>query len=153
MIGGKNMKLVEPKSMEECIYFTNRAVGENFTGNARCWVLREKCPKCKKSFMGKPVEDGKIKIRATEYICPSCGYSEEKISYEEKLTASIDYVCPKCQFKGQTQIPFKRKSVAGVKTLRFNCEKCKEPIDITKKMKVIKKKAKKADVAEDVDDE
>lgn len=145
--------LVEPKSMEECVYFTNRAVGENFTGNVRCWVFREKCPKCKKAFMGKPVEAGKIKIRSPEYICSSCGYSEEKTSYEEKLTANIDYTCPKCQFKGRIQMPFKRKSIAGVKTLRFNCEKCKEPIDITKKMKVIKKKGKKGEVPDIEDDE
>lgn len=141
------VKLVEPKSMEECVYFTNRAVGEKFTGNVRCWVFREKCPKCKKAFMGKPVESGKIKIRSPEYVCPSCGYSEEKTSYEEKLTASIDYICPKCQFNGQTQMPFKRKSVAGVKTLRFNCENCNETIDITKKMKAIKKKPKKGEKA------
>lgn len=147
------MKLVEPNSMEECVYFTNRAVGENFTGNARCWVFREKCPKCKKAFMGKPVEHGKIKIRAAEYVCPSCGYSEEKTSYEEKLTANIDYICPKCKFAGQTQMPFKRKSVMGVKTLRFNCEKCNETIDITKKMKAIKKKAKKGEDVDLDDDE
>ena len=144
-------KLVEPKSMEECVYFTNRAVGENFTGNARCWVFKENCPKCRKGIMSKPVVDGKIKIRATEYVCPSCKYTEEKTSYEEKLTANIDYICPKCKFAGQTQMPFKRKSVAGVKTLRFNCEKCNETIDVTKKMKVIKKKGKAP--AEDVDDD
>jgi hypothetical protein len=147
------VKLIEPKSMEECVYFTNRAVGENFTGNARCWVFREKCPKCKKAFMGKPVEGGKIKIRALEYVCSSCGYSEEKTSYEEKLTANIDYVCPKCKFAGQTQMPFKRKSVMGVKTLRFPCGKCTEPIDVTKKMKVIKKKVKKAVEVPDMDDD
>ena len=146
-------KLVEPKSMEECVYFTNRAVGENFTGNARCWVLKEKCPKCGKGMMGKPVEGGKIKIRAPEYVCPSCGYSEEKQSYEEKLTANIDYTCPKCKFAGQTQMPFKRKSVMGVKTLRFNCGKCGQIIDITKKMKAIKKKGKKGTNAEGMDDD
>jgi predicted RNA-binding Zn-ribbon protein involved in translation (DUF1610 family) len=143
------MKIIEPKSMDECIYFTNRAVGENFTGNARCWVFREKCPKCGKAFMGKPVEGGKIKIRAPEYVCPACGYSEEKLSYEEKLTANIDYTCPKCQFNGQLQTPFKRKSVIGVKTLRFSCEKCGQTIDITKKMKIIKKKGKAAEVIDD----
>ncbi len=148
------VKLVEPQSMDECIYFTNRAIGENYTGFARCWVFREKCPKCKKAFMGKPKgPEGKIQIRAKEYVCPACNYTEEKTSYEEKLTANIDYTCPKCQFKGQVQMPFKRKSVMGVKTLRFQCEKCKENIDITKKMKVIKKKSKKGEDAEDMDDD
>ena len=50
------------------------------------------------------------------------------------------YVCPKCKNKGGLIIPFKRKSIQGVKTLRVNCEKCGENIDITKKMKVPKKK-------------
>mgnify|MGYP000182777380 CR=1 FL=1 len=147
------IKLVEPKSMEECVYFTNRAVGENFTGMAKCWVFKEKCPKCKKGMMGKPVENGKIKIRATEYVCPVCGYSEDKKSYEEKLTANIEYTCPKCKYNGQIQMPFKRKTIMGVKTLRFNCEKCSETIDITKKMKTIKKKGKKGEDAEDYDDD
>ena len=48
-------------------------------------------------------------------------------------------------------LPFKRKKVEGVATLRFPCEKCKGPIDVTKKMKVIKKKVKKGAVAEDVE--
>ena len=147
------VKLREPNSMEECIYFTNRAIGENFNGNVRCWVFREKCPKCGKAFMGKPVEDGKIKIRAPEYVCPSCNYTDEKQSYEDKLTANIDYTCPKCEFHGQTQMPFKRKKVMGVATLRFQCEKCHEPLDVTKKMKQIKKKGKKAVEVADLDEE
>ena len=146
-------KLREPTSMAECIYFTNRAIGENFTGNVRCWVFREKCPKCGKAFMGKPVVDGKIKIRALEYVCPSCNYSEEKQSYEETLTASIEYTCPKCSHAGQVQMLFKRKKVMGVSTLRFECEKCHEPLDVTKKMKQIKKKGKKGEVAEDVEED
>lgn len=146
------VKLVEPKSMEECVYFTNRAIGENLTGMVKCWVFREKCPKCNKGMMGKPIVDGKIKIRANEYICPICGYSEDKRSYEEKLTANVDYICPECKYHGQKQLPFKRKTIAGVKTLRFNCEKCNSIIDITKKMKTIKKKGKKSDDAEDYDD-
>ncbi|MEM4637918.1 MAG: hypothetical protein QXK76_02765 [Candidatus Woesearchaeota archaeon] len=145
------VKLIEPKSMEECVYFTNRVIGEKLNGSVRCWVFKEKCPKCGKALMGKPVENGKIKIRATEYVCSNCGYSEEKKSYEEKLTANIDYVCPKCNYHGQKQIPFKRKVIMGVKTLRFNCEKCNETIDITKKMKEIKKKNKYD--AEDFDDD
>lgn len=148
------MKLKEPNSMDECVYFTNRNVGEDNSGFVRCWVFRELCPKCKKSLMGKPKgSEGKIQIRAKEYVCPSCNYTEDKTSFEEKLTASIDYTCPKCKFSGQTQKPFIRKSIMGVKTLRFQCEKCKENIDITKKMKAIKKKGKKSTEDVDMDDD
>ncbi|MGV8171269.1 MAG: hypothetical protein ACP5OA_01075 [Candidatus Woesearchaeota archaeon] len=149
------VKLVEPKSMEECVYFTNRNIGEKFNGTVRCWVFRQQCPKCKKAFMGKPVVDGKAKIRALEYVCPNCKYTVEKTAYEEGLMANVDYVCPACQFHGGIVLPFKRKRVEGVLTLRFPCEKCAGPIDVTKKMKVIKKKAKKgaAVEAEDLDDE
>ncbi|MGV8141274.1 MAG: hypothetical protein ACP5NW_02415 [Candidatus Woesearchaeota archaeon] len=148
-------KLVEPKSMEECVYFTNRMIGEKFNGQARCWVFRQQCPKCKKAFMGKPVVDGKAKIRALEYVCPNCKYTVDKQTYEDTLTANVDYTCPACQFHGGIALPFKRKRVEGVLTLRFPCEKCGGPIDVTKKMKEIKKKNKKgaAAEAEDLDDE
>jgi len=145
------VKLVEPKSMDECVYFTNRNIGEKFNGTARCWVFRQQCPKCKKAFMGKPVVDGKAKIRALEYVCPNCKYTVDKQSYEDTLTANVDYVCPACQFHGGIALPFKRKKVEGVLTLRFPCEKCAAPIDVTKKMKQIKKKVKKGAVVEDVD--
>jgi len=145
------VKLVEPKSMEECVYFTNRNIGEKFNGTARCWVFRQQCPKCKKAFMGKPVVDGKAKIRALEYVCPNCKYTVDKQSYEDTLTANVDYVCPACQFHGGIALPFKRKKVEGVLTLRFPCEKCAAPIDVTKKMKQIKKKVKKGAAVEDVD--
>ena len=146
-------KLKEPTSMEECAYFTNRNIGEDFSGNVKCWVFKEKCPKCKKGMMGKPIVDGKAKIRALVYECASCKYTEPKQEYEDKLTANLEYTCPKCKFSGQMQAPFKRKRVLGVLTLRFACEKCTEPLDVTKKMKQIKKKPKKGEktVVEDAD--
>jgi uncharacterized CHY-type Zn-finger protein len=136
-----------PNSVEECVYFTNRTLGE---GKAMCWVFKQNCPKCKKSLMGKPKDSktGKAMIRAKEYVCPSCKYTVEKTEYEETLTASIMYTCPACRNKGEIEAPFKRKSIEGVKTLRVNCQKCKANIDITKKMKDPKKKNK-----EDIDDE
>lgn len=137
------MPLEMPNSMSECIYFTNRKLGEK--GNAICWVAKQDCPKCKKAKMGKPVEKGKVKIRAKEYVCPACNYTAEKTAYEETLTASIQYTCPACQKQGEAQIPFKRKKVEGVDTLRAKCQFCSANIDITKKMKVIKKKGKDAD--------
>jgi len=146
------VKLVEAKSMDECVYFTNRNIGEKFNGNARCWVFRQQCPKCKKAFMGKPIVDGKAKIRALEYECPNCKYTVEKQAYEDTLMANVDYTCPACQFHGGIVLPFKRKKVEGVLTLRFPCEKCGGPIDVTKKMKEIKKKVKKGAAAvEEVD--
>ena len=127
------MTLKQPESMEELVYFTKRSIGE---GYAKTWVFKEKCPKCKKAFMGKPRgKDGKVKIRATEYVCPECEYTVPKKEYEESLTANISYTCPSCKFEGEIQIPFKRKKVKGVDSLVFNCEKCNEKILITKKMK------------------
>ncbi len=132
-----------PESMEECIYFTKRTVGEE--GKATAWVFKEKCPECGKGLMGKPRDKGKVKLRAKEYVCPECDYTVEKDEYEETLTANIIYTCPHCGFEGETQIPFKRKRIQLVNeetgkkkaadALRFSCEKCKENIDVTKKMK------------------
>ncbi|MBI2134013.1 hypothetical protein HYU11_04995 [Candidatus Woesearchaeota archaeon] len=133
------MALKKPESMDECVYFTQRSIGES--GFAMAWVFRQPCPQCKKSPMGKPKDKkGKVMIRAKEYKCPNCGNTVEKKEYEESLTASIEYTCPGCKFSGEKEIPFKRKKIEGTETLRFQCDKCKANIDITKKMKDKKNK-------------
>lgn len=136
--------------MSECVYFTRRAVDK---GKIIAWAHKELCSKCKKGMMGKPVEKGKIKIRATEYVCPECGYSEEKSVHEAKLTCSIIYTCPRCEHSGETTAPFKRKSFQGVKAIVFECEGCHEQIPITKKMKEVKKKKGAAAATADADDD
>jgi len=131
------MTLKQPESMDECIYFTRRVTDE---GKIIAWVLKEDCPKCGKALMGKPVEKGKVKIRAKDYVCPECNHSVEKKEYEETLTANIEYTCPHCGNSGEQQIPYIRKTFQGVKALVFSCDKCKEKIPVTKKMKLVKEK-------------
>jgi DNA-directed RNA polymerase subunit RPC12/RpoP len=127
------MVMREPESVEECVYFTRRAIGD---GKTMVWVLREKCPACGKALMGKPKgEDGKVKIRAKEYVCPECGHTVDKKEYEETLSANVKYTCPHCKKDGALSVPFKRKSIQGTQTLRVECEHCGGNIDITKKMK------------------
>jgi DNA-directed RNA polymerase subunit M/transcription elongation factor TFIIS len=134
----------EPTSMEECIYFSNRTLGE---GKLKAWVFKENCPKCKSALMGKPKDEktGKPKIRAKEYVCPSCTHTLEKEDYEDTLTINVKYTCPHCSHSGETQQPFKWKNIQrlneetgkkqAIKSIRFQCEKCKKDIDVTKKMK------------------
>ncbi|HLF54635.1 MAG TPA: hypothetical protein VI612_02860 [Candidatus Nanoarchaeia archaeon] len=133
------MALRQPESTDECVYFTRRAVDK---GHVMCWVFKEKCPKCGKAMMGKPRDPktGDVKIRAKEYVCPECKYTVEKGEYEDTLTANIAYTCPHCSNKGETQIPYKRKTFEGAKALVFLCDKCKGKIPITKKMKSVKEK-------------
>lgn len=128
-----------PDSMDECLYFTRRALGEN--GKIVAWVSKKKCPKCGKSVMGKPVDEktGRPKIRAKEYTCPSCGFTEEKKEHEESLMAEIIYTCPFCEFSGEASVPYKRKTFEGVKAIVFECGKCGKKIGISKKMKEKKK--------------
>ena len=138
------MTLKEPESMSECVYFTNRNIDD---GQVTAWVFKEECPKCKKSLMGKPKnpKTGRPKIRATEYVCESCGHSEEKIEYETTLTTNIKYICPHCKHEDETQVPFVRKRVSrfneekqkreSMDAILFNCSKCDKRIEITKKMK------------------
>lgn len=138
------MALIEPKSMDECVYFTNRVLDK---GKIRCWVLREKCPQCSKGLMGKPKDSktGKIQIRAKEFKCPQCSYSLLEQEYEETLTANVQYTCRYCEYNGEIQVPFKRKKVQmineetgtkkAIESLRFQCQKCNKNLDITKKMK------------------
>ncbi len=138
------MALKVPNSMDDLIYWTNRSIDK---GKVMVWVPRQSCPKCQKATMGKPVgEEGNVKIRAKEYVCPACKYTVEKIQYEESLTANALYTCPSCQYKGEYVGPFKRKNIEGVLTFRFPCGKCSKNIDVTKKMKGKKKKSSDDDV-------
>lgn len=124
--------LKEPESVAECVYFTNRIIKN---GKARAWVLREKCPKCNNALMGKPRgENGKIKIRAKEYVCPSCDFTMGEEEYEDTLICNLKYTCPYCKHEDEAQAPFKRKKAV---VLRFQCKKCSKNIDITKRMKEI----------------
>ena len=133
------MTLREPVSSEECVYITNRYLGEK--GCVMCWVFREKCTVCGNGLMGKPRDDkGKVKIRAKEYVCPECAYTVEKQAYEDRLTANVKYTCPDCVFSGELQLPYQRKKIQGTPTLVFSCQKCKKEVYITKKMKELSQK-------------
>lgn len=133
----------EPESMDECVYFTRRVL-EGGKGKAMAWVFKKECPKCGKEKMGKPQEEGHIKIRAKEYVCPACGYTAEKDEYEDTLECNIKYTCPKCGKEGETSVPFMRKSFQGVKAVIFQCKSCSEKLGITKKLADPKKKKGKA---------
>ena len=128
--------LRQPESVGECVYFTNRVMGN---GKAMAWVYRIDCPKCHKSKMGKPVEKGKIKTRADEYKCPECGYTETKEQHEPNLTVEVIYTCPHCGHQGEATTGYTRKSFEGVPAYVFQCGKCGQRIGITKKMKKTKK--------------
>lgn len=129
-----------PDSMDDLVYFTKRILGDKDEGKISVWVYRQKCPKCKKSLMGKPKDPktGRAQIRAKEYQCPDCKYTVGKEEYEDTLEAEAAYTCPKCGNKGEGAVPFKRKKIQGVDALKFECSKCKTPIIVTKKMKALK---------------
>ena len=140
------MAVKEPESMEELIYFTRRTLEPK--GAVRAWVYKQPCPKCKKATMGKPVEGGKVKVRAKEYACPACGYTAEKQAYEDTLVCEAAYTCPRCGKPGESTAPFKRKNVEGVPAIQLLCQHCQGKINITKKLRQGKKKA----AAQDDDD-
>ncbi len=140
------MTLKMPKSMNECVYFTNRSIG---SGNVMAWVYRKDCPKCKKAKMGKPVVKGKVKTRADYYECPQCKYTEQKVEHEESLTLEAQYTCPKCGKEGESTGQYKRKAFQGVQSYLVDCQHCGEKIPVTKKLKEIKKKKGKDEVEAD----
>ncbi|MBI4451846.1 hypothetical protein HY637_00315 [Candidatus Woesearchaeota archaeon] len=144
------MALKKPKSIEECIYFTNRTIGD---GRAMAWVFRKQCPKCKKAVMGKPQKkSGKIDKKADHYVCYSCGYTEMNEQVENSLVINVEYKCPHCGNEGETATEYKRKSFEGVPSYVFECQKCKKKIGLTKKLKESKKK-KSGDAEKDLDKE
>lgn len=136
-----------PESTEDLIYFTRRAVDN---GKIMAWVYKKQCPQCNKAVMGKPVEKGKVKIRAKEYVCPSCGFTEEKIAHEEQLTMEIQYTCPYCKKSNETTTLYKRKNFDGIPSYVFVCVDCGKKIAITKKMKQ-KKGSAEVDDDDDVE--
>jgi len=129
------MALKLPKSMDECLYFSNRSVGN---GQVTAWVYRKDCPKCHKAKMGKPVEKGKVKTRAAEYACPACGFTEGKTEHEESLTIEAQYTCPFCGKEGESTGQYKRKKFKGVEAYLVVCQHCGKDISITKKLKELK---------------
>lgn len=90
--------------------------------------------------MGKPVEKGKVKIRAKEYQCPSCQYIEEQQAHEESLTLEAQYTCPSCKKKGESTAPYKRKTFQGIPSYVIECQHCGNKMPLTKKMKKAKGK-------------
>lgn len=133
------MALQEPESMDDCLYFTNRIIGN---GKAQAWVLRKECPQCHKDRMGKPANEktGKVMKKAENYVCKGCGYSEEALHHEKGLMMSVIYTCPGCGFSGEATTEYRRRSFEGVQAYVFDCGKCKKSIGITKKLKETKKK-------------
>src|SRR3989344_5699335 len=137
------IKMNEPKSMDECYYFTNRTINN---GRIRAWVFKEKCPKCQQSLMSKPKDKktGKAKIRAKEYVCSSCGHEVNVENFEETLNINIKYICPYCENQDEVSMSYKNKKVKivdeegnkkSVEAIRFQCSKCQKNIDIVEKMK------------------
>lgn len=151
-----------PDSMESLVYFSRRTLAEN-KGKAIAWTPKATCAKCKKGLMGKPVEKGKIKVRASEYVCPKCGFTEPKAAHEATLKTNIIYDCPfpACGKHGETIVPFARKSFYGKKAIVFSCAACGEKLGITKKLstapdfiaKVSGKTVKASKDAVDVDED
>lgn len=140
------MALKKPSSMEECVYFTNRIIGD---GRATAWVFRKECPKCK-GIMGKPLKkNGKIDKKADHYVCYSCGYQEGNEQAENSLMINVEYKCPYCGNEGETTTEYKKKSFEGVPSYVFECQKCRKKIGLTKKLKEPKKKAKEEDADEE----
>lgn len=132
------MDVKQPESMDELVYFSRRTLEPK--GRAIAWAYKKECPKCKKALMGKPVEKGKVKIRATEYVCPECGYDEPKAEHEKELVMYVEYDCPACDHHAIGSTSYVPKTFQGVKSRVVACDACGEKIAITKKMKDPKKK-------------
>jgi predicted RNA-binding Zn-ribbon protein involved in translation (DUF1610 family) len=130
--------LKEPSSMEECLYFSNRTLGEN--GKAMAWVYRAECPSCKKGRIGKPIKkNGKPDKKADHFECPECKHQISNEEAENIFKVEVKYTCPHCGNVGEATTEYKRRSFQGVQAFVFACGKCGEKIGITKKLKATKK--------------
>jgi len=141
---GDKMALKKPSSMDECLYFTNRSIGDGF---ATAWAYRPDCPRCKKPTIGKPIKkNGKVDKKAEHFECHVCKHQMSAEEAENLSKLEVQYKCPYCSFEGETTTEYKRKAFEGVPSYLFECQKCNKKIGITKKLKNTKKKKE-----EDVD--
>ena len=136
------MALKQPESVDECLYFTRRALVPK--GTIMAWAFRKGCPQCHKGLMRKP------KKTSPTYDCPECGYSEPKAEHIKGIVLNVEYTCPSCGHSGEATTEYRRKTWQGVKAYVFTCQQCGEKIGVTKKLKDPKKKGKAAQ--EDDDD-
>ncbi|MBL7055681.1 hypothetical protein ISS07_02090 [Candidatus Woesearchaeota archaeon] len=131
------MEIKKPNSMSECLFFTNRSLGEGF---AVAWVRRPTCSSCKEGLMGKPLKkDGKPMKKAEFYECPQCKHQLPNEEMESQLKVEIEYQCPHCMKEGFAETEYVRKTFEGVKAFVFECGSCDKKLGITKKMKKTKK--------------
>lgn len=132
------MALKKPSSMDECLYFTNRSIGEGF---ATAWAYRPDCPKCKKPTMGKPIKkNGKADKKADYFECRACKHKMSNEEADSLAKLEVQYKCPHCGNEGEATTEYKRRVFEGVQSFVFECGKCNKKIGITKKMKGSKKK-------------
>ena len=132
------MSLKIPGSMEGCLYFTNRSIGE---GYAKAWAYRPNCPKCKKPSMGKPLKkNGKVDKKADYFECKVCKHYMSNDEAESLARLEVRYKCPHCGNESETAAEYKRKVFEGVPSFVFERGKCGKKIGITKKLKNSKKK-------------
>lgn len=97
--------------------------------------------------MGKPVVKGEVKIKAQEYVCPGCGYTEPKEEHEAGLKLEVHYTCPECRKEGESTGEYKRKRYKGVPSYIVLCQHCQAKIALTRKLKKLRgKKAKGKEV-------
>ncbi len=127
------MALKKPNSMEECLYFTNRSIGEGF---ATAWAYRPDCPKCKKPTIGKPIKkNGKVDKKADHFECRVCKYQMPNEEADSLAKLEVQYKCPHCGNEGEAITEYKRKVFEGIPSFVFECGKCNKKVGITKKMK------------------
>ncbi|MEK6868761.1 MAG: hypothetical protein AABX74_00900, partial [Nanoarchaeota archaeon] len=106
------MSLKRPGSMEECLYFTNRSIGEGF---ATSWAYRPDCPKCKKPTIGKPIKkNGKVDKKADYFECQVCKHQMSNDEADSLAKLEVQYKCPHCGNEGETTTEYKRKTFEGV---------------------------------------
>lgn len=133
------MALIEPTNVSDCLYFTNRTIG---TGKIKAWVFKGICSCNGKMVAVKPAS---ALAKPKEYVCESCGKKVSTKEYEEALPINVKYTCPKCGNLSELQVPYKRKKIKifdeedqkerTADAVQFECGKCKEKLNITKKLK------------------
>ena len=126
------MALKDPKSMEDCFYFTRRKLEK---GSIVAWVLKPIGPHG--GLLQRPLnpKSGKVMKKSEVYVERGTDYEVPCKEIDPTLKVQIRYECPECAKAGETTAPYVWKTYKGAKSIIFYCNDCEAKLGISKKLK------------------
>lgn len=142
----------KPTDIANLVFHTNRALGDDYSGEIHAWVYKPHCedggrydgvkvgkkitcPFCgeeefkKASARSKDLKCLACKKKAPGLACNICG---KFITIDgDHFDIQLDYTCPHCKEKGQDVLPWVRTKGKD-KKFKWSCKNCSKPLILQK---------------------